>query len=410
MSGSTLGAVLLLALRYLRGRRFATWVSMAAIALSLGLVVTVALTNFAVKKAAVQGSVRYPLIVGPEGASSTQLIFSTIFHIDKPTGTIGAEILEQLSQDRRVVAAYPMAVADALQSYPIVGTSEAFLHDLGVGTSAGAIDLSAPEHAVLGAEAAARTGLRVGDTFHGAHGMIGSEDAHEHAEHGYRVVGILHATTGPEDAAVYCSVQAVWSIHQGEHHQEGHGDKYDIGEGRLTAVLVRTANPVYTAQLEGELTLQSGTQGVDTGRAIRRLVSYLNQGERLVEVFSAVTLSVAIALILVTLIMSLSERRKELALMRCLGIGRRTIASVVMVEALVITVGGAVLGVLLGHVGVWWSEHLIRQHLGVSVEPWMWTSLETTAVSMTLIAGQLLAVASSIWTYRLNLVEEVARD
>jgi len=81
-----------------------------------------------------------------------------------------------------------------------------------------------------------------------------------------------------------------------------------------------------------------------------------------------------------------------------------------MVEALVLSVGGALAGVLVGHVAVWWSEHLIRHHLGVSIEPWTWTSLETSAVGMTLIAGQLLALAGSLWTYRLNLVEEVARD
>jgi putative ABC transport system permease protein len=378
---------------------------MAAVALSLLLVVAVSLVNFAVKKTAVQGSVRYPLIVGPEGVSSVQLIFSTVFHIDKPTGTIGFDVYEQLAADRRVIAAYPMAVADSIASYPIVGTDEAYLVDLGAGMTAGTVDLSGRHHAVLGAEVALRTGLGVGDTFHSTHGMVGGDDAHEHGEHGYRVVGVLGATGGPEDAAAYCPLAAVWAM-----HADAHGDKYQLGEGQLTAVLVRTANPAYTAALEGELTLQSGTQGVDTGRAIRRLVTYLNQGERFVEAFSTVTLAVAVALILVTLVMSLSERRKELALLRCLGVGRGTIAAVVMVEALVITLGGGALGIGLGHVAVWWAEYPIRQSLGVVVEPWIWTSLETTAVVVTLCAGQLLALIAAAWTYRLNLVEEVARD
>lgn len=405
MKSPAVAAVLLLAHRYLASRRFATWISMAAIALSLLLVVVISLVNFAVKKTAVQGAVRYPLVVGPEGASSVQLIFSTVFHIDKPTGTIDYGVYERLAADSRVIAAYPLAVADSLASYPIIGTDERYLVDLGAGLTAGTVDLSAPEHAVLGAEAAQRTGLGVGDTFHGSHGMIGGDDAEEHGEHPYRVVGLLGATGGPEDAAIYCPLAAVWRAHAG-----GHGDHYQLGEGKLTAVLVRTANPAFTAALEGELTLQSGTQAVDTGRAIRRLVSYLNQGERFVEAFSSVTLIVAVALILVTLVMSLSERRKELALLRCLGVGRRTIAAVIMVESSAITIGGAVLGLGLGHVAVWWSEYLIRQSLGIVVEPWTWTSLETFAALLTLAAGQLLALVAAAWTYRLNLVEEVARD
>jgi len=399
--------VLLVALRYLGARRFATWISMAAIALSLVMVVGVSLISFAMQKAAVQGAIRYPLIVGPDSASSVQLIFSTVFHIDKPTGTIPVAVYEQLRTDRRVTAAYPVAVADSLGNYPIVGTTEAFLRDLRSGMAAGHIDLSKPEYAVLGAEAAARNSLSVGDHFHGSHGMVGTEHAEHHAELTYRVVGILAPTLGPADAAAYTSFQTVWRVHQDE---GADGGKYHLADGQLTAVLVRTANPAFAAQLEAELSLRPGTQGVDTGRAIRRLISYLSKGERIVEAFSAVALAIAIALILVTLVMSLNERRKELALMRSLGIGRLTISLVIMVEALAITVGGTIGGIVLGHVAVWWAEHPIRESLGITVQPWRWTSMESLAVVATLAAGQLLAVASLLWTYRMNLVEEVARD
>jgi putative ABC transport system permease protein len=409
-------AVVSVAFRYLGARRFVTWVSVLSIALSVLLVVAMGNINFAVKKTAVEGSIRYPLLVGPEGASSAQLVFSTIFHVDKPTGTIPFSVYERLRDDRRAIAAYPLAMADSVESYPIVGTSDAFLEDLGVGAASGALALLNDGDAVLGSEVAARTGLRVGDAFRGTHGMVGGEDAHEHEEVTYRVVGILARTDGPEDGAAYTSYTTVWKMHAGGDHDEegaedhGGGDRYHLGEGRLTAVLVRTANPVYTAMLEREATESEGTQGVDTGRAIRHMVDYLNKGERAIEAFGAVTLAVAVAMILVTLVMSLAARRRELALMRSLGIGRFTIASIIMVEALVITLGGAALGVALGHLGVWWSEHLIQEALGVAVEPWTWTAMEGTAVASALAAGQLLALVSLVWTYRMNLVEEVARD
>ena len=174
MSRSRTTAVLALAMRYLGNRRLATWVSIGAIAFSLLLVVAVSLVNFAVKKAAVQGSVRYPLIVGSEGSSSVQLIFSTVFHVDKPVGTIDYRVYEALARDQRVVAAYPLAVADSLQSYPIVGTDEAFVHDLPAGIAAGVVDFSEPGHVVLGAEVAERLGLAVGDAFVGSHGLVGA--------------------------------------------------------------------------------------------------------------------------------------------------------------------------------------------------------------------------------------------
>ncbi len=415
MSGGKLNAVVTLALRYLGERRLATWVSIWAVSLSVLLVSAVGNINFAIKKTAVEGSIRYPLLVGPDGASSTQLLLSTIFHIDKPTGTIPFSTYEDLIEDRRVITAYPMALADSVGADPIVGTNERFLADL-LQTGEPVVDFSVPENAILGAEAARRTGLRVGDTFHGTHGMVSSHDAHAHEEIAYRVRGILPAVNGPEDAAVYTSYQAVWKVHaeghghrEAKHNGEEHGDKYNLGEGRLTAVLVKTSNPAFTAALERELSLKPGVQAVDTGRAIRRMVSYMNKGERLVEVFGMITTLVAAAMILVTLIMSLNERRKELALLRCLGVGRGTLASVVAVEALVITLGGALLGLVLGHLVVWWSENLIREAAGITVEPWTVTSMEIWAAAAAVIAGQILALSTLVWTYRLKLIEETSR-
>ncbi|MBW2535672.1 MAG: ABC transporter permease [Deltaproteobacteria bacterium] len=422
MSRGRTTAAVVVALRYLGHRRFASWMSVSAIALSLVFVIGIGLVNFAMKKTAVEGAIRYPLVVGPEGSSAVQLILSTIFHVDKPTGTVPFAAFEKIKADDRVLAAFPVAVADSLEAYPIIGTTQAYLEDFGAGAAAGTIDLSQRGSAVLGAEVAARLEIGVGATFHGTHGMIGGEDADEHEEHAYRVVGVLAGVGGPEDTAVYTDYRAVWQIHggAGEHEgEEGHegeagehaeDDRYHLEEGALTAVLVRTASPVYTAMLEREWSLEHGTQAVDTGRTVRRLVSYLDKGERLVELFGGVTLAVAIAMILVVIVMSLGERRKELALMRSLGIGRMTIAVTVMVEVLVITLGGCLLGVALGHTAVWWSEYLVKQGLGIAVEPWTVTSMEVGAVLATLAAGQLLALIAMAFTYRLNLVEEIARD
>ena len=443
MNGSKLKYIFLMAVRYLAHRRFATSVSMAAIAFSLLFLVGVGVVNFAIKRTAVEGSIRYPLVVGPAGASGVQLILSTIFHIDKPTGTIPFSVYEDLKADRRVSKAYPLAVADTFKNYRIIGTNEDFLNDLGVGAVEGKIDLSRKENTVFGFEVARRTGVRPGDGFHGQHGMVGSADAHEHKELTYKVTGILAPTGGPEDTAIYSSYESVWYIHEehlkhhdharhdkdqggpdaqagGKHpdkhhdgHQAGkgpHRDKYMLTGNMLTAVLVQTRNPVYTGMLEREYSLKEGTQGVDTGKSIRDFVRHMNKGEVLIETMSAVTLAIAIIMILVTLVMSLNERRKELALMRSLGIGRMTIASIVMVEALFITIGGCLAGLILGHFGIWFTEGLIKNAIGVSLEPFVVTSMEYLGITVTIAAGQLLALISMIWTYRMNLVEEIAKD
>lgn len=411
----------LLAMRYLAHRRFATIVSVIAISLSLIFVVGSGVVNFAVKKTAVEGSIRYPLVVGPSAASGVQLILSTIFYIDKPSGTIPFSIYEELKADKRIIDAYPIAVADTFENIRIIGTNEAFLVNLGVGTSTGAIDLSKKEHVVIGHGAADRAELGIGDVFQGQHGMVGDMEAHAHTELSYKVAGILAPTGGPEDMAIYTSYESVWQVHDrqlmdhpGEvHDHAGHhevGDKYSLTDKRLTAVLVRTANPAYTGALEREYSLHEGTLAIDTGRSIRQFVNHVNKGEIFVEAMSAGMLAIAIIMILVTLIMSLNERRKELALMRSLGIGRGTISMTVMLEALLITVFGALAGVMLGHLLAWLLKGWLMGVIGVEIEPFIVTRMETWGIIVTLIAGQILALIAMVWTYRMNLVEEIAKD
>lgn len=416
--------VLKMALRHLAHRRLATSISMLAIALSLVFVAGVATVDFALKKTAVEGAIRYPLIVGPSGSSGVQLILSTLFHIDKPGGTLPSLVHDELARDARVIRAYPIAVADTYMNVRIVGTDQRFLDDLGAGAAAGALSLARLGDAVLGADAARRLGLTVGARFQGQHGMVGSHDAHVHDEAGYQVVGVLNDTGGPEDGVVYTHVQTVWAMHASEGHaqeEQAHDhddheheavpvDRYHLSDGRLTAVLVRTANPAFTGELEREYALRGGTTAVDTGRSMRDFVAHLNRGEVLVEALTVGTLAISMLLILVTLVMSLNERRKELALLRCLGIGRLTLALCTLAEALLITLGGLLLGLAIAHLGLWWIQPLVKARLGVVLEPFVVTHLEWWGIAAALIAGQFLGLVGLVWTYRMNLIEEIARD
>ncbi len=454
-------SLFLLAWRYLMHRRFATLVSVGAIALSLAFVVGLGVVNFAVKKTAVESSIRYPLIVGPEKASGVQLILSTVFHIDKPAGTIPFSVYENLKADSRVTAAYPVAVADTYKNIRIIGTNADFLKNLGVGVSEGSLELSAMEDAVFGFQAAKRTGVRLGDRFKGQHGMVGSAGAHEHGELEYRVAGVLNPTGGPEDTAIFTQYQSVWFIHAAHHHGHGHEhghhaehaeaehhaehgeqgheqhaetehhtehaehahaedghdkhahgehDKYTLSKGRLTAVLVRTGNPAFTGMLEREYSLKDGSLAVDTARSIREFVAHINKGEVFIEAVGMGMLLIALALILVTLVMSLNERRKELALLRSLGVGRATLAGAVMLETLFVTLAGALSGLAAGHLLAVLLRGWIRQAVGVDIEALVFTRMEGFGLLSTLLAGQVLALVGLFLTYRMNLVEETARD
>ncbi len=431
-----LSALLTLAVASLRGRLFATTVSLLAVAVALAVVTVTGIVSFAIAKQAFESGQKYPLIVAAEGASETQIILSTIFHIDKPRGKIPFETYETLKRDPRVTVAFPIAAADSVGVFPIIGTNDEFLKDLGV-TYRGDVALSDSHDAVLGATVARQLLMDIGSQFTGTHGIGGSADeAHEHAGHTYVVKGILDPTGGPEDTAVYVSYRAVWEIHgggeghkgQGEEedhdhpvhedhavqpvddhgHDADHGDRYHLSEGMLTAVLARTAHPAQVFDLQQEYS-RPGLTAVNTAGAVRSFQKYFNTAGLVAAFFAGLMLVIAAALILAIALMALEARRRELAMLRILGVGRGAIALLVMFETLIVTVGGAVIGLFLGHSLPALFAVEISRVIGASIEPWRIGANEIPALIGALILGQMVAFIAMVRVYRMNLVEESAK-
>lgn len=155
-------------------RRAATIITIAAIAVSLIFLSVVSAINFSLRKNAAERSIRYPLVIGPAESSGIQIVMNSIFHIDKPSGLISFTVYEKIVKDKRTLNAYPLAVADSIEGTPIIGTNEEYIQSFHVLPAEGTIDLSLPENAVLGSEAAVRTGLHVGDKFRGSIGPANS--------------------------------------------------------------------------------------------------------------------------------------------------------------------------------------------------------------------------------------------
>ena len=90
---------------------------------------------------------------------------------------------------RKAIDAYPTTKATTVAM--IVGTVPAFVAHYAARLHAGGL-WAAPLEAVLGSETAQRTGLAVGSSFAGSHGL--AEGGGEHGDRAYRVVGVLAPT------------------------------------------------------------------------------------------------------------------------------------------------------------------------------------------------------------------------
>ena len=71
--------------------------------------------------------------------------------------------------------------------------------------------------------------------------------------------------------------------------------------------------------------------------------------------------------ILVSIYNSMSDRRREIAIMRSLGASRYTVMGVVLLEAIILALGGGLFGWLLGHGMIALASPLIEAETGVSI-------------------------------------------
>ncbi|HQI04532.1 MAG TPA: FtsX-like permease family protein [bacterium] len=419
----------------MKHRCSAVVISTISIACAFAFLSAIGNVTFGLATTAVNSSLSFPLVIGPEGSSDTQLVMSTVFNIDKPKGTLEYSVFEELIKDKRVASAFPVARADSYMGIPITGVNSDFIKEKSNGfiklkegfVSDNIFPESDLHRAVIGFKIAERYGLTIDDKFVGSHGHVGDENAHRHDDFQYYVAGVMNPINGPEDFSIYINFKAVWKIHEhhGEHsehrHEAEHEAEHEHHEGcdhgaegksheTLSAILVKTVNPVATSELEREYSSRSGTSATDVAKTVRRVVQYMNKAETAAGFFSYGTLLIVLAMVFVTMVMAINERKKEMAMMRTLGIGKLPISLTVMIESMIITVAGVLAGVVLGHFILWYLKPLIDFNLGISLEPFFVTKVEIQGILVTLVSGQILSLVAMLRIYNMNLVEEVARD
>ena len=205
-------------------------------------------------------------------------------------------------------------------------------------------------------------------------------------------------------------VQALGERHAAEHHAtEHHAEEHHAGEHHheldpdepvpdelkeVTAILVRTnmAKPLSAVALPKRINKEyPDAQAVLPAREITDLFDgIVGNLQKLLLLFAILVLIVAGIGIMVSIYTSMSERRHEIAVMRAFGAGRTTVMLVILLESILLSLGGGGLGLLLGHGLIGLLNPIIVEQTGVSV-PW----LQFNLLELILIPG-LVALASLV--------------
>ena len=377
-----------LALAYLRDRALLTGLHMALLALGVAMIVVLLLATSQAERKLERDARGVDLVVGAKG-SPMQLILSALLHVDVPTGNIPLADAERLAADPLVRSATPLALGDSYRGFRNVGTDASFL-ELYEARFAEGQAFAGEMEAVLGAETAARTGLKVGDRFAGSHGLAETGGG-AHGEHAYRVVGVLAPNGSVVDRLVLTPLESVWEV-LGDHGAAG-------AAREVTAVLVRYRTPIAAAQLPRRINAATALQAASPAYELARLMSLVGVGADALRAFAFVLIAGAGLSIFIALTSALQERRHDLALLRTLGAPPARLFALVAVEGMTLVGGGVILGLALGHATAEALGRWLAGSRGWSLTGLAWDPAEAVLVGAVLALGALTCLVPAIQAY-----------
>ena len=335
--------------------------------------------------------------------------------------------------------AIPLALGDSLAGFRIVGTEHAYAQHYGAALAAGRL-WQEPFEATLGAQVAARTGLRVGDGFVGSHGLAAGGP--QHGEHPYTVVGVLEPTASVLDRLVLTPVDSVWLAHgiePREHHDEGpgthsvpggqeehaaeharqgadeHRSEPEAAASRsserpleITALLIRYKSPIAAVQLPLLVNQESGLQAAAPAFETARLLSLVGIGVDTLRGLGLLLIATAGLSVFIALSNAMQERRYDLAVMRTLGASRAQLFTQPLLEGLLLAGAGALLGILLGHAVAEAVGHFLPEGRNLGLSGLTWLPQEFYVLVLALLVGLVAALLPAIQAYRTDIAAVLA--
>ncbi|MVZ66448.1 FtsX-like permease family protein [Sphingobacterium sp. DK4209] len=410
-----------------------TLLSIILTAFGVAILVSIYITSDTFEKQLDSNSKQVDLVIGAKG-SPLQLILSTLYHIDNPTGNIKLAEAEKIKDNPFIETAVPISLGDNYKGHRIIGTDTSYMGLYELSLAEGKLWTKSFE-VVLGSETARKHQLKLGDEIQSAHGL--AENAHIHDDHPFKVVGILKPSATVVDNLILCDLQSVWDVHgikhdehdhdhdhehdhathehteetdehvnhnheiqpaetqhihtkEDEHSHEGHDhattgheeaeqksnsktsdslvterprpnvliksiaeDVIQDHSLEITALLVKYSSPAAIGVVPKLINQSTSMQAASPALETARLFSLLGVGIDSLEILAYVIMIIAGLSVFISLYNALKDRKYDLAIMRALGASKIKLFILLIVEGLVITTIGGLLGLVFGHLGLY---------------------------------------------------------
>ncbi|MBE7218564.1 MAG: FtsX-like permease family protein, partial [Caulobacteraceae bacterium] len=223
-----------------------------------------------------------------------------------------------------------------------------------------------PMQAVIGSDAERALHYRIGQSFVGDHGLAPGGETHKDSP--YVVTGVLAPTGTVLDRLVLTDTASVWQVHHHEdvEHAEALAagrpiDPHDVdrspSQREITALLISYRSAMGALMLPRYITSMPDLQAASPAVETAHLTTLLGTGAEVLRAFGVGLLALSALGFFVALFSAVSQRRRELALLRALGAAPGLLFALVAVEGVALGLVGGVAGVALGRLAAALAAH-----------------------------------------------------
>jgi putative ABC transport system permease protein len=392
-----------LSLRYLWARPLAALLNLLLLTLGLASIGFVLLVSSQVSRAFERDLAGIDLVVGAKG-SPMQLILAGVFHIDVPPGNIALSDVRELQKHPQIARLVPISLGDAFRGHRIVGTTPDYLAQYKLAIAQGAA-WQQPLQAVLGEQAARDTGLKVGDRFHGNHGLGGG--GHAHGDTPYQVAGVLAPCGCVADRLILTSLESVWQVHEKATAVDEEDRKALEAEREVTMALISYKTPLAAVTFPRFVNTTTEMQAAAPAVEVSRLLRMLGVGTEVVQGLGGVLLVTAALSVFIALWNAVRERRADLAMLRMLGAPPGRVAALLLCEALWLAVLASIFGLAAAHGLTGLVGSLLAAQQSLPVTGWIWLPQEAWIPVAAVAVAAVAALIPALSAYRVDVARSL---
>ena len=396
-----------------------TGLSLLLMTLGVGIISLIFLLNNQIKQQLQSNIKGIDAVVGSKG-SPLQLILSSVYHIDNPTGNIPYKEAVKIKKNPLVEQTIPLSFGDSYKGVRIVGTTYQYLNHYEAELSKGRLWEKTLE-VVVGSGVAKTHKLKIGDILYGTHGLV--EGGHVHDDYPYSVVGILKPSFSVVDQLILTNTESVWLVHN---HQKITNEEVNYKsnnnpssetlsmpnlseDAMITSLLVKFKSPIGIIQVPRKINETTNLQAAMPALEISRLTKLLGFGVQTINTIALIIIFVSGLSIFISLYNSLKKRCYDLALMRVHGATRLQLVQLVIQEGLILSLIGTVFGLLISRITIFVLTLILSEH---ALGPFDYELLyqEIWLLPLAVLVGLLAAIIPTISTYNIDIPKLLSNE